>query len=343
MINTYESEAHESNDSSSAPDDLYDEFTLRNRPLINEKMQLNLRKGLILFAGCGSTGGAAIEPLVRLGAERIRLCEPGTFELNNLNRQSATWADLDRNKAEVLRDRAKNINPAVCCEVNTEGITPSNVNELISGVRVVVDGVDVTTMSGWQAKYQLHEAAARLGIPVIVGYDMSGVQYIRAYQYRPGDRPFDGAITQQDLRANSHWAVLKKAIPLRAIPIDLLEGLSRMKAEEGFPQLTYTALMFGAVASRMTLSLMCGDRVANEVTLDLHAVVRPPTARLRARVLDPFLRARLIARVVPQLIPDRGNVKTPNVNRYMEVFSPGASSEGGEDQGRGHDRSDPRR
>jgi len=59
--------------------------------------------------GCGSIGGATVVPLVRLGAERFVLCEPGDYELNNLNRQAADMGDIGRNTAEVQADRARAI------------------------------------------------------------------------------------------------------------------------------------------------------------------------------------------------------------------------------------------
>lgn len=283
--------------------DAYNEQYSRNRPLINRSMQQRLRDGLVLVAGCGSTGGAAVEPLVRLGVSRIRLCEPGSFELSNLNRQSATRADLNSNKADVLRRRAVSINPDIACDVNTEGITSHNVYEMLRGVHVILDGVDVTTMEGWRAKYYLHEAASRLGIPVVVGYDMAGVQYIRTYQYRPGDRPFTGAITLEDLRKESHWALLRQVIPLKAMPVDLLKSLPAIDQEDGFPQLAYTALLFGAAASRIVLCLLCGQPVAKDVVLDLHTDVMPSGARRLTRFLAPLRKARLLARAARTLIP----------------------------------------
>lgn len=284
-------------------EEIYAEYSSRNRPLITRSMQQQIRQGLILVAGCGSTGGAAVEPLVRLGVEHLRLCEPGNFELNNLNRQAATWADVNCNKATVLRERAVSINPALSCEVNTDGVTEHNVYELLRGVDVVLDGVDVTTVSGWKAKYHLHEAASRLGVPVVVGYDMAGVQYIRTYQYAPGDRPFNGAITLEDLHADSHWPLLRKVVPMNVIPVDLLKGLLTMDHDDGFPQLAYTALLFGAAASRIVLCLLSGQSVAKEIVLDLHKDVMPPGARRRAHLLAPFHKTRLVTQAIRKLIP----------------------------------------
>ncbi len=48
--------------------DFYAELTRRNLGVVDAAAQEALRTATILVAGCGSIGGAAIEPLVRLGA-----------------------------------------------------------------------------------------------------------------------------------------------------------------------------------------------------------------------------------------------------------------------------------
>ena len=69
-------------------EDFYHEFTLRNAGFISEQEQAVLRNSVILVAGCGSTGGSAIELLVRSGAENLILIDNGTYDLNNSNRQN---------------------------------------------------------------------------------------------------------------------------------------------------------------------------------------------------------------------------------------------------------------
>jgi molybdopterin-synthase adenylyltransferase len=98
---------------STAHDAFYAELTARNRGLVDERDQQLLRQAQILVAGCGSIGGAVVEPLVRLGAERVMLVEPDVYELHNLNRQQALVADVGRNKATVLAERIRQVNPYV--------------------------------------------------------------------------------------------------------------------------------------------------------------------------------------------------------------------------------------
>lgn len=283
-------------------DDFYSELVTRNRPLIKGQAQSVLRRSWILVAGCGSTGGAAVEPLVRLGAEHLILAEPDVFELNNLNRQAASVSDVGRNKAVALRDRAYAINPNVHVRVIESGITDDNCASLLTSVAVILDGVDVTSMSGWRAKYRLHAEAARLGVPVIVGYDMSGVQYIRTYQYLPGDNPFCGKISYDDLEGSNHWLLLRKVIPLGVVPVDFLEGLLNSGEDEGFPQLTYTALQFGSLAARLVLRILEGKSVRQSVIMDVDRIVEPIIIRVMNRSLGSFRKARLLRLVISRYV-----------------------------------------
>src|SRR5437867_12520778 len=102
----------------------YAELVLRNHGLIDERSQALLRSTRFVIAGCGSTGGACVMPLVRSGAERFVLLDPGTYELNNLNRQDATMHDIGANKAAVAARRIHDVNPYADVEVHEEGVVP---------------------------------------------------------------------------------------------------------------------------------------------------------------------------------------------------------------------------
>jgi tRNA A37 threonylcarbamoyladenosine dehydratase len=104
-----------------SPTEFYAELTKRNRGLVSPAQQEALRNGAVLVAGCGSVGGAAVQPLARLGVQRFQLADPGFFELNNLNRQPAGIPDIDRNKAEVAGEHVRQINPHAQVAVHSEG------------------------------------------------------------------------------------------------------------------------------------------------------------------------------------------------------------------------------
>ena len=110
--------------------DFYHEFTLRNAGFISEQEQAVLRDSVILVAGCGSTGGSAIELLVRSGAENLILIDNGTYDLNNSNRQNMTLDDVGELKPEVFRLRCNAINPFA----KIEGVPPFEVSQIWSEI-----------------------------------------------------------------------------------------------------------------------------------------------------------------------------------------------------------------
>ncbi len=275
------------------PIDVYDEFTSRNRGFVPPESQQRLRAATVLVAGCGSTGGAVVEPLTRLGVEDFVLADNGTYELNNLNRQSAGQEDIGRNKAEVCARRVGEINPGARTWVDTDGIQPGTVSAMVGSCDLVIDGVDVTEPAGWRAKYALHEAAARLGRPVISGYDMAGTQYVRFYDYRRSGIAFDGAITRARVEEGQTWSLLRRVVPLRVVPVEMLESARRSVAtgEESVSQLVYTSMLFGALTARMVIDVLDGRPVRRHTVVDAHRAVRPPVTHLVTRLRKPWVLA----------------------------------------------------
>ncbi|MGY4923504.1 HesA/MoeB/ThiF family protein [Streptomyces sp. 900105755] len=274
----------------------YTELTVRNAGVVSAADQRALRTATVLVAGCGSIGGAAVEPLARLGLRRFVLADPGTYELNNLNRQSATVADLDRNKAALAGDRVRAINPHASVEVFTDGVTGQNAEKLTASCRVVIDGVDVTTPEGWRAKLLLHRHALRRRLPLITGWDMAGTQYVRCYDYRYVREPFAGAVGPHDADRYDMWDLLRRAVPLRHVPADMLAEIraNHARSDYSFPQVAYTAMAFGVISSHMVVRLLAGRRVRPEVRLDVHQQARPFGERWRTRVRRPVELAALL-------------------------------------------------
>jgi hypothetical protein len=275
------------------PIDVYDEFTSRNRGFVPPESQQRLRATTVLVAGCGSTGGAVVEPLTRLGVEDFVLADNGTYELNNLNRQSAGQDDIGRNKAEVCARRVGEINPRARTWVDTDGIQPGTVSAMVGSCDLVIDGVDVTEPAGWRAKYALHEAAARHGRPVISGYDMAGTQYVRFYDYRRPGVAFDGAISRAQVEEGRTWSLLRRVVPLRVVPVEMLESARRSVAtgEESVSQLVYTSMLFGALTARMVIDVLDGRPVRRHTVVDAHRAVRPPVTHLVTRLRKPWVLA----------------------------------------------------
>jgi hypothetical protein len=273
----------------------YREMTRRNQPSLSRDEQNALRAVRILVAGCGSIGGAPVVPLVRLGVERFVLCEPGDYELNNLNRQAADSSDIGRNKAEVQADHARAINPEVEVLVEPDGVTADNVDWLVGTTDVVIDGVDVTEPAGIVAKRALHAEAWRQRRLVISGLDLGGTQVVYAFDYRDGrTKPLNGRLdgAPDDLGALDF---LTRLVSPLDVPRELLSYSAAMiRGEAGSPpQLAPTADQFGVLAAWMVLDFAAGRPVRKRVKVAIPDLVMPR----RRRVSNEAARLVELARV----------------------------------------------
>ncbi|MDH3500695.1 MAG: ThiF family adenylyltransferase [Acidimicrobiia bacterium] len=265
-----------------SPQQFYEELTKRNSGLIAVESQAKLRAARIVVAGCGSTGGAAVLPLVRTGATRFLLADPDRFELSNLNRQNATLADIGENKAAVAARSVEAVNPHASVEVLAGGIPASHAAALLTKKDVIIDAIDVTTMSGIAAKRALHEAAVSVRVPVITAYDIAACQFIEVFDYRSGGEPFAGKVGD----ARSPEDVLGALIPPTALPEEILPIISEgtVAPAAGFPQLAMTAQLFGALVVPIVLRILGDQPLPAHVRVDLFGVTTPRPARFARRV-----------------------------------------------------------
>jgi molybdopterin/thiamine biosynthesis adenylyltransferase len=261
------------------------ELTVRNRGLIAEQDQHQLSDATFLVAGCGSTGGATIDPLVRAGAMRFLLAEPGTYELHNLNRQRATVDAIGVNKARWLAGRAMAINPYLQIAVHEEGVSAENVADLCQRSTLIIDAVDVTTLEGLAAKCALHDAASVARRPVISAYDLAYRQLVRVYDYRRPQSPLHGAAARVR-QARTPTDALARLIPFWAIPLEIVGEIERLQGDPGasISQLGCAADLFGALVVPLALELLAGRRVTHCYTLDLKDPCLPRSRRAARRV-----------------------------------------------------------
>jgi molybdopterin/thiamine biosynthesis adenylyltransferase len=140
----------------------YREAFSRHRGLLSDQDQDRLRRSRVALVGMGGVGGAHLLTMTRLGIGSFHIADPDRFELANFNRQhGATLRHLGRNKAEVMAEEAQLINPELQLRVFAEAITPENINALLDGVDVVVDGIDFFAV---EARRLLFREARRRGI-----------------------------------------------------------------------------------------------------------------------------------------------------------------------------------
>lgn len=263
-------------------EDFYQALVERNQGLISVSSQQRLRNTRFVVAGCGSTGGACVMPLVRSGAERFVLLDPGHYELNNLNRQDAVLTDIGANKASATRDRILAVNPFAEVDVHEDGVAALTIAGRLRASDVVVDAVDVTTGDGVRAKVELHKAACQLRLKVLTAYDIAATQFVELFDYNEVREPFRGRVSEP-LTSDR---VLRALVPPRALPREIFAELRARKIDStrGFPQLAMTSTLFGAIAVAYLLRAIDGEPVARRVRIDLYDKTRPLGARLLERL-----------------------------------------------------------
>ncbi|MFF4418886.1 HesA/MoeB/ThiF family protein [Streptosporangium sp. NPDC001559] len=291
-------------------DDYYRHLIRRNQGLVSSEAQDRIGAALVLVAGCGSVGGAAIQPLARIGFRDFRLADSGNYELNNLNRQAAFIDDLGRNKAEAGADAIRRINPHSGVAVYSEGVTVENARDLVRGVDVIVDGVDVTTRSGLTAKMALHEAALEARKPLITGWDLAGVMCAQYFDYRHVRRIFDGAIETAELPTLAIWEAVFRIAPMRHMPGLMLLELAANITDPDYsvPQLPEAAWQFGSLACHMAVRAVSGRKVPRNVPVDVHRLTSTLPERLWQSAVLPLgylrlLRTLGLPRILDSLIP----------------------------------------
>ncbi len=116
---------------------------VRNIGLLSEEDQEKLDKAKVAVAGAGGVGGVHLLTLARLGVGKFSVADPDTFEKVNVNRQfGAMMSTCGRNKAAVLEEMIRDINPRAEITIIEEGICESNVRQFLEGVDIFVDGID---------------------------------------------------------------------------------------------------------------------------------------------------------------------------------------------------------
>ncbi len=136
---------------------------LKNLHAITVVEQSRLLEATVLVVGAGGLGGYVLELLTRFGVGRVRLADGDGFEDSNLNRQLLSSAEnLGRNKAQAGAERVRATCPLARVEVLDFFLDAANLPGALDGVDIVVDA-----LGGIAPRQALHEAASRVGLPVV--------------------------------------------------------------------------------------------------------------------------------------------------------------------------------
>jgi molybdopterin/thiamine biosynthesis adenylyltransferase/rhodanese-related sulfurtransferase len=134
-------------------------------PEIGPAGQSRLLGSSALLVGVGGLGSPAAQYLAAAGVGRIGLVDPDRVERSNLQRQiihDDHGVGMDKTRSATRRLQA--INPDITVEPFPVRLESANVESLLHGWDVVIDGSD-----NFPTRYLLNDACVHLGLPLVYG------------------------------------------------------------------------------------------------------------------------------------------------------------------------------
>ena len=147
--------------------------------------QATLGQSVAAVVGCGALGTVHAALLVRAGLGTIRLIDRDYVEESNLQRQML-YTERDAAealpKAEAARRHLLEANSTVRIEAHVCDLNPENIEELLEGAMVVVDGTD-----NFETRLLINDYCVRETVPWIYGAAVGS--YGLMMPLLPGDTP----------------------------------------------------------------------------------------------------------------------------------------------------------
>ncbi|HEX8938526.1 MAG TPA: molybdopterin-synthase adenylyltransferase MoeB [Candidatus Limnocylindrales bacterium] len=132
-------------------------------PEVGQEGQQRLLDSKVLLIGAGGLGAPAALYLAAAGVGTLGIVDFDTVDLSNLQRQVIHTTDrVGQKKTESARQAINALNPEVNVVLHEEVLDASNVERLVAGYDVVLDGTDT-----FDTRYVLNDAAVAAGIPVV--------------------------------------------------------------------------------------------------------------------------------------------------------------------------------
>ncbi|HVF29652.1 MAG TPA: ThiF family adenylyltransferase [Pyrinomonadaceae bacterium] len=154
-------------------------------PEIGRTGQQKLLDARVLIVGCGALGASHAEMLARAGTGHLTIVDRDFVEYTNLQRQTLfkeTDAAERLPKAIAARARIGEINSEIEVVAVVADVNPSNVEQLIRDVDLVIDGTD-----NFQTRYLLNDACIKHNRTWIYGAAVSS--YGTTMTIIPGETP----------------------------------------------------------------------------------------------------------------------------------------------------------
>ena len=134
-------------------------------PEVGARGQRRLLDARVLLVGAGGLGSPVALYLAAAGVGVIGLVDDDRVAESNLQRQVLYGtADIGRSKVDAAGETLGDLNPETRVVKHAERLTAENIDRLLSGYDLAIDGTD-----NLDTRYVLNDAAVRLRKPVVHG------------------------------------------------------------------------------------------------------------------------------------------------------------------------------
>jgi molybdopterin/thiamine biosynthesis adenylyltransferase len=150
---------------------------------MGEVGQRQLLESSAVVVGCGAIGASTAQLLGRAGVGRLRVIDRDFVEPSNLQRQALFDEDDARDalpKAVAAERKLRLLNSAIQIEGVVADVTPRNVDRLLGGFELTLDGTD-----NFETRFLLNDYAVQAGRPWI--YAAAVASYGVTFTVRPGE------------------------------------------------------------------------------------------------------------------------------------------------------------
>jgi len=150
---------------------------------MGDEGQRRLLQASAAVVGCGAIGASTAQLLARAGVGRLRLIDRDFVEPSNLQRQALFDEDDARDalpKAVAAERKLRLLNSEIQIDGMVADATPRNVDELLSGFELILDGTD-----NFETRFLLNDYAVAGGRPWI--YAAAVGSYGVTFLIRPGE------------------------------------------------------------------------------------------------------------------------------------------------------------
>lgn len=136
-------------------------------PGIGQKGQRKLGDSYVIIIGCGALGTIIATSLVRAGVGKVRIIDRDFIEYHNLQRQVLFDEDDVRNglpKAMAAERHLRKVNSSVEVEGIVTDVNFTNIERLVTGVDLILDGLD-----NFETRFLINDVSLKHKIPWVYG------------------------------------------------------------------------------------------------------------------------------------------------------------------------------